>query len=179
MERTLETQENVGSKVTQQGRAERGPDTRRWLFLPSLPQQTQPHPSPSSPSQFSASLGKAWAAALCHLSSLSALGREPMGVGVLSFPSLALCCDFSMETGSGRGGDEDIWNSEWYQISIIKCLFTQQEEGGMGEDRQRAVPSPLFIPCPPLLPEDPGYWRECSPGMCPSPEVTSWGMDQS
>lgn len=48
-----------------------------------------------------------------------------MGVGFLSSPSLALCCDFSMETGSGRGDSQDIWSSELYQISIIKNLVTQ------------------------------------------------------
>lgn len=85
--------------------------------------------------------------------SLSPLGREPTGVGVLSFFSLALCYDFSMETGSGRGGNKDIWNSERYQISIIKCLVTQQEEGGKGEDRYKAVPFLyLFLVPPPFAP---------------------------
>lgn len=62
----------------------------------SHPQLAQPAPCLAEERQ---------AAALCHLSSLCLLGREPTGVGILSFPSLALCYDFSMETGSGRGGD--------------------------------------------------------------------------
>lgn len=69
------------------------------------------------------------------------------GGGSLLF-SLALCYDFSMETGSGRGGNKDVWNSERYQISIIKCLVTQQEEGGKGEDRHKAVPFLYLFPVP-------------------------------
>lgn len=121
MERTLRLRkENAGSKLPQQGKAQPGPSTN------PLPQLTSPPPPPPAcPASFCLAEEGLGCSSPSPFYSLCPLGGEPVGAGFLSFPSLALCYDFSMETGSGRGGNQDIWSSEQYQISIIKCLVTQ------------------------------------------------------
>lgn len=67
-------------------------------------QQTWPL-SPLLPSQLPTLQRTAWLQLFVTFLLSVSPWQGTHGVGVLSFPSLALHSDFSMETGSGRGGD--------------------------------------------------------------------------
>lgn len=130
-------------KVTWYGRAELGSCTS---LLPAPPAPSRHGPYPLLPSQLPTLQRTAWLA-LCHLSSLCLSLAGTHRVGVLSFPPWLFTPDFF----HGNWLWEEVTvrtfeDSEQYQISIIKCLVTQEEEVGKGRTGRGLSLSSVHFP---------------------------------